>query len=261
LIVRRRCAALGILAIVATSLAAFGSVGGVAAAGDTMRLEPASQAVAKGDSFTVRVVQSASVPTGGAQASVTFDPSKVTVTSLTRGAPHAGAAIFVPSDLAAAIGAANQAGTLVTIATAFLPPASVPPGDADFLVITFTAVGCGRSDLGLPAGPIDAVLLDGRPDTYGNGLPVTTTGGSVDVLCDGATAAPPPGEVAGATAAPAGPGTSADLAPTAGPTPIASAPAAAGSDGGPPWVVIGLAAVVVVVAAGGLLLLQRSRNG
>lgn len=198
--VRQRSTALAILAIAAASLAAFGDVNDVAAAGDTMRLEPASQAVARGDSFTVRVVQSASVPTGGAQASVTFDPSRVTVTSLTRGAPHAGAPIFVPSDLAAAIGVANQAGTLVTIATAFLPPASVPPGDADFLVITFTAVGCGRSDLGLPAGPLDAVLLDGRPDTYGNGLPVTTTGGSVDVLCDGVTAGPPTWVLLGLTA-------------------------------------------------------------
>jgi hypothetical protein len=218
---KRRSKAPSIVAFAVATLALLAGGGGAAAGGDTMRIEPPSQTVVEGSTFTVRVVQNASVATAGAQATVTFDPAEAQIVSVDRGTPHAGAAIFAPPDLAGAIAAANQAGKLATVATAFLPPASVPPGDADFLIITFTAVGCGRSDLGLPAGPMDAVLLDGRPETYGDAWWVTTTGGTVDILCDDATAAP--------------------------------------ADGATPWLMLGLAAgVVVVAAAGGLLLFQRS---
>jgi hypothetical protein len=190
--------ALAAAAIVAATVGAPG----VAASGDTMRIEPPSQTVAEGSTFTVRVVHDASVRTSGAQATVTFDRAKVQVTAVTRGTPHAGAAIFAPSDIAGAIASANQTGRLATIATAFIPPDSVPAGDADFLVITFRAVGCGTSSLGLPAGPADAVLLDGREATYGNGIEVTTTGGEVTVDCPGGT--PTPAEAPVRTPTPAG---------------------------------------------------------
>jgi hypothetical protein len=219
--VTRRGKARSIVAIAVAMLALLAGGGGASAGSDTMRIEPPSQTVAEGSTFTVRVVHNASVETSGAQASVTFDPAKAQIVAVERGPSHADAAIFAPPDLAAAIAAANQAGKLAMIATAFIPPASVPAGDADFLVITFTAVGCGRFDLGLPAGPADAVLLDGRPETYGGAWWVTTTGGTVDILCDDATATP--------------------------------------ADGGTPWLMLGLAAgVVVIAAAGGLLLLRRS---
>jgi hypothetical protein len=209
-------------------LALFG-VAGVAAADDALRIDPPSQSVSKGGTAAVKVIQRASVPTSGAQATVTFDPAIVQVVSLAWGTPHEPAAIFVPSDMKPAIAAANKAGKLQTIATAFIPPASVPAGDADFLVIGFKAVGCGTSELGLPVGPLDAVLLDGRPDTYGAGLPVTTRGGAVDVPCDGTTGAPAPGN-------------------------------ASGGNGGSPWMPLGLAAGVAAALAGGLVLLQRSRS-
>ena len=78
----------------------------------------------------------------------------------------------------------------------------MPAGAADFVSITFKAVACGKADIGLPVGPLDAVLLDGRTDTYGEGLPVTTTGGSIDVACGGASPTPTP---AGASPTPTPP--------------------------------------------------------
>jgi hypothetical protein len=232
-----------VLAAAAVVLATLGAPS-VAAARNTMRIEPPSQTVAEGSTFTVRVVHNASVKTSGAQATVTFDRAKVQVTAVTRGTPHAAAAIFAPSDMAGAIAAANQAGRLATVATAFLPPASLPPGDADFLVITFKAVGCGTSSLGVPAGPMDAVLLDGRDATYGNGIEVTTTGGEVTVDCPGGT--PTPAEAPVRTPTPAGGAVDGVAAPPPA-TDTLSFETSHPTDW-TPLLPIGLAAIIAVVA-------------
>src|SRR5262245_4643362 len=153
----------------------------VLAADNTLRIVPASTTgIHIGDHFVVKVVQNATVATSGAQATVNFDKTKLQIQSVALGAPYTGA-IFVGAD-AGNITAANTSGSLKTVAASFFPPTSVPTGDRDFLVITFTAIANGTSPLGLPAGPADGQLLDGRPaPLYGNALPTVTTGGSVTV--------------------------------------------------------------------------------
>ena len=181
---------IGVAALLAMTLAILATVGSVAAASATLRIVAPSQPVAQGSTFTIRVVQNSAKLTSGTQATVTFDHTKVQIQSVTRGTAHANAAVFVPSDIQGAISKANASGILKTVATAFLPPDGVPAGDQDFLVITLQATGCGTVQFGLPVGKVDATMLDGSPDTYGNVIPVTTTGGSVTIdNCSGSAAA------------------------------------------------------------------------
>ena len=191
------------------------------AAGDTLRIEPASAAVAKDATFPVRVVQNAEVPTSGAQATITFDPALLQITSVSRGTPYADAPVFTGA-AAAAITAANTSGKLAGVAAAFLPPDAVPAGDRDFLVIEFKAIACGQADLGLPVGPVDAGLLDGRAATYGDPLAITAIGGSVTISCGGGSS---PSPVPTITPAPSpSPAPTATPAPTITPRPSVTAP-------------------------------------
>jgi hypothetical protein len=52
----------------------------------------------------------------------------------------------------------------------------------EFLTITFSAIACGTVSLDLPNGPADGVVLDGRPGSYGESIPITTNGGTVTVI-------------------------------------------------------------------------------
>jgi hypothetical protein len=191
------------------------------AAGNTLRIEPVSSAVAEDATFTARVVQQADVATSGAQATVTFDPALLQVTNVSRGGPYADAPV-VAGISPAAITAANSSGRLAGVAAAFLPPDSVPAGEADFLVIEFKAIGCGRSELGLPVGPTDAALLDGRDATYGEPLPLTTIGGSVTTCVTSASPTPGTSPSPGTSPTPGtspSPGTSPTPSPSGGATP------------------------------------------
>ena len=163
-------------------LATFGLVTGASAAGPTIRIEPHNQSVAKGATFTARVVENATVPLSGVQVTVVFDRTKVQITAITRGPAWVDAGIQQPGNLTKAITTANSTGKLKTVASAYLPPDSVPVGDNDFLQITFAAVGCGAVNLSLPVGPADAYMIDGRDPTYGNNVKgVTTVGGRVTI--------------------------------------------------------------------------------
>ena len=192
----------GLTAIVVVMLATLAAAASAAATGATMQITPASQTVAGGATFTVRVVQSNSVPTLGAQLTVTFDRTKAQITAVTWGTHFANAPVLIPSDMAGAIAQANTTGKLYKLAATFLVPTdSVPAGDADVLSITFKATGCGNVPLGLPVGPNDASLLDGRDDTIGNALPVTTSPGQVTVDCNAtASASASPSSAASPTA-------------------------------------------------------------
>src|SRR5262245_8116264 len=155
------------------------------AAGNTLAIELDSETaagVARDGTFTATVVQNAEVATSGAQATLTFDAAVLEITSITRGEAYATAPLFTGAG-DGAIDAANESGTLSTVAAAFLPPGSVPAGEADFLVIEFKAIGCGQTELILAEGASGATLLDGRDETYGEPLPVTATGASV-TICD-----------------------------------------------------------------------------
>jgi hypothetical protein len=51
---------------------------------------------------------------------------------------------------------------------------------ASFLVVRFRVVGCGQTDITLPAGgPFNAQMISGQPDAYGHEVPATTTSGHV----------------------------------------------------------------------------------
>ena len=282
-----------IVAGLALTLASLGAVSTVSAAGNALRVEPPTQSVASGASFTVRVVENAAVATSGAQATVTFDKTKVQITAVTRGTLWGAASILAPANLAPSITKANTTGSLKTIASAYLPPDSVPAGDNDVLMITFTAKACGKVILGLPVGPLDAALLDGQDATYGNNLKVTTTAGTVNV-CSTATPPPSASPSAGSSATPAptdsapadssapssspagspsdspsptdsglpssSPGDSPSAAPSAAASPTTSPGSTpAGTDGGPPWIPIGLA-VVVIAGVGGLVVRRSMRT-
>ena len=198
----------------------LGGASAASAAGHTLRIEPPSGFVAKDSTFDVRVVQNASIATSGAQATITFDPALLQITAVNPGRPYEDATVFLGAD-ADAIATANATGSLDTVAAAFLPPAFVPTDDQEFVVITFRALGCGASQLGLPVGPAAGALLDGTAASYGSPLRVTATGATVS-LC-GVTAA-------STDAAIASPGTTRDGLPIS------------------PMVLVGLAATALVGA-------------
>jgi hypothetical protein len=225
------------LAVVVGLLALAGSVSGVAASEfDTMRIEPASVTVAEGDAFSVTVVHGSPIAVGGAEASVTFDPALLQVVSVTPVGPYARAPIFLPHDVAPSIAAANARGKLATIAAALLPPASAPASTSTpFLVVVFKAVGCGQAVLGLPAGAVDATMLDGRAASYGQPLTVGTSGATVTIACGGAQSAAPARVLTGATGA--------------GSSAASALPARTDGPGGPPVAVIALVSLAVLLAA------------
>jgi hypothetical protein len=174
-----------IAACLAVLLVSVGFVTGVSAASNTLRIDPATTAVDQGATFSVKVIQNASVATSGAQVTVTYDQGKLQVTTVTKGAPWAAAPIFAGAD-AKAIAAANKSGKLKTVAAAFLPPGSVPAGDQEFISIEFKAVACGQVKLSLPIGPADATFIDGRTKTYGASIKASATTGAVVTVCAGA---------------------------------------------------------------------------
>jgi len=190
------------VASLVVGLMTLGLAGNVAAAGATMRIVPSSSTVAKDSTFKITIVQNAPGPTSGAQATVTFDKTKVQVKSIERGHLYAGSPVYQPPDIPGAISQANSSGKLQTIAAAFLPPDSVPAGEQDFLIITFSTIGCGKVDFGLPVGTFDtAYMIDGTEAGWGNSLPVAATGASVTVDC---AATGPAGPAAPVASAPSG---------------------------------------------------------
>jgi hypothetical protein len=213
--------------LVTAALATLGLVAGVSAAGNTVKLDPSSQTVDKGAAFTVNVIIDASVALSGAQASVTFDPKKVQVTTVTKGDSWSSAPINVPAKIQTAIDAANKSGKLAQVATAFLPPGSVPAGRTEYLVIGFTAVECGTVILKLPIGPKDAFLIDGRTKTYGlDNVKITTTGAAVGICGPPVVPSPSPTPTPKASAK-ASPTPTASASPSPSPTPTTSASASA----------------------------------
>ena len=179
----------GALAI-AASAALFASAGHAGAAGANIRIDPASQSVAQGSTFNVRLVLSSSGLTSGIQATVVFDKSKVKIQSIAWGSAMANVTVRQPSDPSPLISAANSKGKLTpAIAAQLQLPDAFPTGDNEFLVITFKANGCGNAAFSLPVGGFDAQVVNGNgpgAPPYGDVVPVTTTGGSVNIDCGGA---------------------------------------------------------------------------
>lgn len=198
-----RLVGVGLVAAVALAMAVPASA--VLAVDAALRIEPAAVAVAQGATFSVNVVQDAPVVTSGAQASLDFDPRIVHIVSVSPGAAYASAAIFLPADMAADIENANATGRLLQVAAAHTPPGAVPPGAASFLVIQFRVVGCGQTDLTLPAGgAFNAQMISGESATYGQEVPVVTSQGRVTTCVHQDAVTPDASDFAGGGPAHAG---------------------------------------------------------
>ncbi|MBT9158574.1 MAG: hypothetical protein DDT36_01591 [Firmicutes bacterium] len=98
-------------------------------------IAPATQTVAAGDTFTVRVMQDSPYGARGAQVDFNFDHKLMEVTDVALGAVYADAAL-IPDDMATAITEANADGALDNVGALFLTGAGVPAGVQEFLVIT-----------------------------------------------------------------------------------------------------------------------------
>lgn len=156
--------------------------------GSVLEFDPSLLKVQQGSHFTVKVVQSTVIPTSGTQASVTFDRTRLQIVNVSWGDQQQDALVRIPDiseaePLQEAISAANEQGKLKQFAAAFGSPNDIPAGTSDFLVIVFEATGCGQTTLGLPVGPVDGDLLDGRHGTYGNEVPLRGFSADVDITC------------------------------------------------------------------------------
>ncbi|MCL0104923.1 cohesin domain-containing protein, partial [Dehalococcoidia bacterium] len=74
-------------------------------------VDPATQTVAPGDTFTVRLMQDSPDGSMGAQANFNFDHTLVEIVSVEAGAAYVGASLM-PPDMATAIAEANADGSL-----------------------------------------------------------------------------------------------------------------------------------------------------
>jgi hypothetical protein len=158
----------------------------------TLSVDPPTQSVAAGDTFTVVILQDADVVSTGAQTSLGFDPAIVQVVSAEPAPPYA-AGLFLfgvaPQTLDDAIVEANSTGTLLNLSTFFVPgTGQIPPGPSEFLVITMQAVGGGVSPL----------VLSGVEMLDANGGPVTLSTVDGEVVVSGDAAPPPGGATPGA---------------------------------------------------------------
>jgi hypothetical protein len=249
-----------------------------ATATGTVRLDPPTQQVAQGGTFNVKIISNSSIPISGVSASIMFDKTIVQVTTITRSAAWAAAPLFLAAD-ATAISTANQKGYLKNVAVSFFPPTNVPAGDQDFITVGFKAVGCGTVNMTLPISKnqTDATMLDGRANTYGAAMKVTTTGGSVTVCqgggagasgSPGASDSAAPGDSGGALPSDSsGPGSSESPGANGG-GPLASAPPSSppgagagtttGSGGGDQqsqWLTFAIAALAISAAGLAALIL------
>ncbi len=198
--IRLASAARGLLAVafaVTTLLGVNGTAS--AASGATMKVSPSVSSIAGGTTFTVDIVESASVGTIGANATLTFDPTLVQVTGMKAGPAYGkGLSFFGISfdgsteKAGAAATKANQTGTVVFEASGI-----IPAGDATVVTMTMEAVKGpgGKASLSLRAPS----LLD----QDGNALPITGTNGAVTVApTPGVTAPPKPSGLVDASALP-----------------------------------------------------------
>lgn len=203
-----RLTSLGALvAVVLAVIAAVAFAGSAAAFQSVLHIDPVNQNATVGGSASFKVKLNADVDTLGAQTNVTFDATKLQITSVTRGASYTGASFLMgvaPQTQAQAITEANTTGTLKNVSLFFLPGlGSVVPGDTDFVTVNVNVIDCGAVALGLA----NAEVLDGS----GNLVPATLQGGAIDIACP--TPTPVPTDTPAPTAVP-----TATPAPTPAPT-------------------------------------------
>jgi hypothetical protein len=182
------------------SLGALLAVSSIPAAAPALAAEPADvyiqspnvSVAGPGSTFDVQVMNIG--PNGaasGIQASVTFDKSLLQLVSVARPATDWGTAdIFIgptgdltqAAKMAAAIAAANGTGKLASVAASFTPPTTLDTtNDVTFLLLRFQVVACPAApatttQIGLPVGPADTLVLDGAGEPA---APITGLGATV----------------------------------------------------------------------------------
>ncbi len=174
--------------LVASGAASLASGNVASADGATLRVDPPTSTVAVGSTFTVNIVQNASVPTSGAGADVVFAPAAIHLDSVQAGPPYASASMLAgvaPQTVQNAIDESNMTGVLKNLAVFFLPgTGSVSSGDQIGFTLTFRGVSDSSPSIDLANGEV--------LDTTGTSLTVTTTGGAVTVGAGGSTPTPSP---------------------------------------------------------------------
>jgi hypothetical protein len=214
------------------------------AAGNSLRLSPASSSVGNGATFTVHVIGNSAGAVSGTSASVTFDKTKLQVTAIVKGTDWvnggAGWAGYPTSaNLATFLANANSAGKIPSIAAFFLS-GSLPAGDHTLFNVTFHAIATGSAVVNLPIGPSDGGMLDGSVATYGNALTVTAASPAGTYTINAAPApTPTPSTTPAPSATPA-------AIPTQPPTNAGLDRSPAGSE---PWLAIVLAAIAMSALA------------
>jgi len=168
---------------------------GALAAGNVISLDLPSGETSKGDALSVDVVSQADVFISGASASIAFDRSRLAVVTVTVSKDWLGNGAMVAGVPTATtegefVADANAAGKVPLIAAFFVDGKSLPAGGHELMTVTFRVLSCGVSRIEPQAGP-EGVLLDGRKDSYGKTLEVTSAGAALEVPCKaGETPAP-----------------------------------------------------------------------
>ncbi|MCL0097344.1 hypothetical protein M1O19_02285 [Dehalococcoidia bacterium] len=151
---------------------------------------PATQTVAPGDTFTVKLMQDSPAGTRGTQVGeFGFDHTVVEIVSVAAGAAYQPPAMMMPAPagMADAIAEANADGSLDAPVAAFFLPGmgSVPAGEAEFLVIEMKALPgiVGTHTVALTLDEL-SMLRVGEP-------PVFPTGTDGEVVVEGPPAPMP----------------------------------------------------------------------
>lgn len=143
----------------------------------TLSIDPVTQNVNAGSPFTVTVRQVAIVESGGAQADIVFDQTKLQIAtcpaypaacpSVARGTGLTGASLLAgvaPQHMVEAIDEANTTGRLKNLAGYFNVGAGpVPAGDVTLFVISMNAKADAVGSSAVVIEPLGVLGLDGLP--------------------------------------------------------------------------------------------------
>lgn len=208
---------IGALLVVLTGLA-DGPSAAAAVEPPTLSIDPPTQNVSAGQEFVVNVIQSATVPTTGAQVNVVFDPKLIAVKDFELGPAYtAASAVFVFGNAdhgtnaakELSIDRANKIGTLENSAGFLLPGSgTIPPGDIVFLKVTLIALPGpgGETEIGLSGAAMIGETGDSLEPRPVSGSAVLAAGGAPAASGSPAGSGDPtPSSSAAPTEAPAAP--------------------------------------------------------
>lgn len=146
---------------------------------DAISIQPTTKTVAAGQTFTLSVDISGTTDLYGYQFDLGFNPTVLKVLSVSEGSflPGGGATLFVPGTID------NIGGTVSDNADVLSGAVSGVSGSGDLLDVSFEALAAGSSSVEV----FNVLALD----SFGLGIPVTTSPASITVT--GSLATPEPG--------------------------------------------------------------------